>query len=439
MATIQAAFSPRSQHKLNYTVNATTSGATTTFVWSFTITTSNNSNTPFGSNGSFNNTTTPGTTYVSGMTNSATSFSYDYRSPNQNRTYNASYFGGSGTRTAPAGSGDYNFTLNVSMGTLIGSASATIVMPSGSAPTPAPVWSTTSLGDFGRVGSAYSTTVSASNVNTYSIASGSLPPGLSIGSNGVISGVMSAGASEIFEFRVNAIGAGGTTQSNLFSITRFQALPVWAENTLVTNTLRVGDAYSDGVLANNATSYSASGLPAGGISLDTSTGVVSGEPTSTSSFSFTIFASNSDGNSISQGYTFSPKARLATWIDNTISTPTIKKGQSYSDGVSANNAVSYAVQSGALPTGVVLAPSTGVISGTPTTVGLYTFTLSATNASSESIFTGSLTINVEAAGGGSVWNGSAWTAAGFKVWNGSTWVDAPVKVWNGSVWTDPIS
>ena len=250
---------------------------------------------------------------------------------------------------------------------------------------------------------------------------------------------MSAGASEIFEFRVNAIGAGGTTQSNLFSITRFQALPVWAENTLVTNTLRVGDPYSDGVLANNATSYSASGLPAGGISLNTSNGVVSGTPTSTSSFSFTIFASNSDGNSISQGYTFSPKAPLATWIDNTISTPTIKKGQSYSDGVSANNAVSYAVQSGALPTGVVLAPSTGVISGTPTTVGLYTFTLSATNASSESIFTGSLTINVEAAGGGSVWNGSAWTAAGFKVWNGSTWADAPVKVWNGSVWTDPIS
>jgi len=436
MATVQVAFSPRSQHKLNYTVNRTTSGTSTaTFTWSFTITTSGNSNTPYGSNGSYNNTSTPGTTFVSGTPNSTQSFSYDYRSPNQNRTYTFS----GGVRTAPAGSGDYTFTLDVSMGSLIGSASATIVISAGAAPVAAPVWSTTSLSTFSRVGSSFSTTVSASDTTSYSIASGSLPPGLNLASDGTISGIMSAGVSQIFEFRVNAIGAGGTTQSNLFSITRFQALPVWAENTLVTNTLRVGDPYSDGVLANNATSYSASGLPAGGISLDTSTGVVSGTPTSTSSFSITIFASNSDGNSISQGYTFSPKAPLATWIDNSISTPSVKKGQNYSDGVSANNAVSYAVQSGALPTGVVLAPSTGVISGTPTTVGLYTFTLSATNASSESIFTGSLTINVEAAGGGSVWNGSAWTAAGFKVWNGSTWADAPVKVWNGSVWTDPIS
>ena len=97
------------------------------------------------------------------------------------------------------------------------------------------------------------------------------------------------------------------------------------------------------------------------------------------------------------------------------------------------------MQSGSLPPGIVLGPGTGILSGIPTTVGLYTFTLRATNASDESIFTGSLTINVEAAGAGSVWNGTTWTAAAFKVWNGSTWTDAPVKVWNGSTWADPIS
>jgi hypothetical protein len=117
----------------------------------------------------------------------------------------------------------------------------------------------------------------------------------------------------------------------------------------------------------------------------------------------------------------------------------VKKGQSYSDAVSADNAVSYAIQSGALPDGITLGPSTGIISGTPTTTGTSNFTISATNASSESIFTGTLTITVQPGGSGSVWNGSTWTQAAFKVWNGSTWTDAPVKVWNGSVWTDPIS
>lgn len=438
MATVQAAFSPRSQHKLNYTVNAVTSGATTTFTWSFTITTSGNINQPFGT-GNYNNTSNPGTTYVSGMTNNSTSFAYDYRSPNQNRTYNAAYFGGSGIRTAPAGSGNYTFSLTVNMGSLIGSATASISISSGAAPTPAPAWSTTSLNDFGRVGSFYSTSVSASNTTSYSLNSGSLPPGLSLSTNGTISGTMSAGTSQQYSFVVRATGAGGSTNSNTFYITRYQALPSWADDALATNTLRVGDFYSDGVLATNATSYSASGLPSNGISINSSNGVVSGTPTSASSFSFTLYASNDDGDFVARSFTLTPKAPLATWIDNSLSTLTVKKGQSYSDAVSANNATSYAVDTGSLPSGITLAPSTGVISGTPDTVGASTFTLRATNASNESIYTGSLTITVQPGGSGSVWNGSSWVQGAFKVWNGSTWAEAPVKVWNGSTWADPIS
>lgn len=118
---VQVSFSPRSQHKLNYTVTKSTTGATTTFTWTASITTSGNTQQPFGT-GTYNNSTTPGTTYVSGNTNNATNFSYDYRSPNQNYTINL----GSGVRSAPADGTSYSFTLNVSMGSLIGSASATV-------------------------------------------------------------------------------------------------------------------------------------------------------------------------------------------------------------------------------------------------------------------------------------------------------------------------
>jgi hypothetical protein len=175
-----------------------------------------------------------------------------------------------------------------------------------------------------------------------------------------------------------------------------------------------------------------------GISLQAG-GVVTGTPTSTSTFSFTISAANSDGASISQDFTFTPKARLAVWTDNTLSTGTVKVNQTYTDKVSATNAVSYAVQSGALPPGLELDALDGDIFGTPTTVGTYPFTVRATNASNESIFTGSLVITVQPGGAGRVWNGSTWTQAPFQVWNGSTWVEAPAKVWNGAAWADPTA
>lgn len=118
---VQVAFSLRPQHKLNFDVTKSTSGGTTTFTWTASITTSGNTNTPFGT-GTYNHSTSPATTYVSGNTNNATNFSYDYRSPNQNYTINL----GSGVRSAPANGTAYTFSLTVSMGSLIGSATASV-------------------------------------------------------------------------------------------------------------------------------------------------------------------------------------------------------------------------------------------------------------------------------------------------------------------------
>lgn len=118
---VQVAFSLRPQHKLNFNVSKSTTGSTTTFTWTASITTSGNTNTPFGT-GTYNHSTSPATTYVSGNTNNATNFSYDYRSPNQNYTINL----GSGVRSATANGTNYTFSLTVSMGSLIGSATATV-------------------------------------------------------------------------------------------------------------------------------------------------------------------------------------------------------------------------------------------------------------------------------------------------------------------------
>jgi hypothetical protein len=117
-----AAFSLRPQHRLNYYVITSVSGNTTRFAWSFSINTSGNTRQPWGT-GTYNNNSA-NTDYVSGTTNTQQSFSYDYRT-NLNRDYNFS----GGVRSAPRGSGSRNFSLSVTMGNLIGSASVSLSIP----------------------------------------------------------------------------------------------------------------------------------------------------------------------------------------------------------------------------------------------------------------------------------------------------------------------
>ena len=315
---------------------------------------------------------------------------------------------------------------------------------------PAAVWSTTSFTETARVGTPYTKTVTATGIrgtNPYELVVGTtLPDGLTLNrGTGVIAGTPSAGASQTFNFTVNAFNEGGAaTVSPTFTLNRRQPLPVWSDETL--GRPRVGVAYNDQVVATNAAAtnaYSETGLAGTGLTLNVNTGAITGTVTSTSSFSFTITARNSDNDTIQKSFTLAPLAPLATWSDQILTTATIRVNQPYSDGVAANNTVSYALQTAnTLPPGIVLNTGTGAITGTPTTEGTYNFRVVASNASTptaETITTGLLTIVVEPSAGGAVWNGTEWVPGVFKVWNGAIWEEAPVKVWNGSTWADPAS
>lgn len=112
---------------------------------------------------------------------------------------------------------------------------------------------------------------------------------------------------------------------------------------------------------------------------------------------------------------------------------------SYGDfEVLATNAASYAVSSGSLPTGMstVSNPLTGglILYGTPTAVGTYTFSITATNAAGTDV----QSFTIEVMGGAQVWNSTTgkWVKGTTKVWDGSAWVPAVINIRTGGAWAE---
>ena len=143
------------------------------------------------------------------------------------------------------------------------------------------------------------------------------------------------------------------------------------------------------------TSYSVSpSLPAG-LSLNTTTGVISGTPTVVAAqTTYTVTASNSGGNA-TIALTITVKDVAPANLTYTANTAVYTKGTAIASNTPSNSGgtvVSYGV-SPSLPAGLSLSTSTGAITGTPTAVAaLATYTVTATNSGGST--TASLTITV---------------------------------------------
>src|SRR5438552_9510910 len=139
----------------------------------------------------------------------------------------------------------------------------------------------------GQVGVAFSYQITATNSPTSYGATG-LPSGLSVNtSTGLISGTPAAGtdAGSPYSVTISATNAGGTGSATL-TLTINPATPVIQPP--FTATGQVGVAFSYTITAtNNPTSYNATGLPAG-LSVSTSTGLISGTPTTAGTYAVTI-------------------------------------------------------------------------------------------------------------------------------------------------------
>jgi hypothetical protein len=158
----------------------------------------------------------------------------------------------------------------------------------------------------------------------------------------------------------------------------------------------IGTAYSYTFTASGSPSPTfsvTSGTLPAGLTLNTTTGVLSGTPTGSGTFRVT--ATNTVGTAVTSSLTITATAPATLPVFTAASPPaaTIGTAYSYTFTASGSPPPTFSVTSGTLPAGLTLNATTGVLSGTPTGSG--TFRVTATNTAGTAV-TSSITITATA-------------------------------------------
>ena len=221
----------------------------------------------------------------------------------------------------------------------------------------------------------------------WSIASGTLPAGLSLNpTTGAVSGTPSALGDFPVTFKVTDVQSRSTQKP----ITITVSLPPLTIATSAIPDGRQGSAFSYQMNAAGGKppyrwAVSTGALPTG-LALAETTGVISGTPSAVGNFSFTIDVTDADSRitrkALSIEVTPAPLSiGAATSIDALIGTP-FGYVPSASGGTPP---YSWSISAGSLPAGLSLDASTGAFSGTPTSLGTFSFILSVRDRSSATV------------------------------------------------------
>ncbi|MDQ6704655.1 MAG: putative Ig domain-containing protein, partial [Acidobacteriota bacterium] len=233
----------------------------------------------------------------------------------------------------------------------------------------------------GTVGAGYAQTLSASGgvpPILWSLPAGStLPSGLTLNANGLLSGTPTAAGT--FSFAVQAVDSSGAQQSatQTFQLTINGAFSITTASPLPGGS--VGAAYSVTFSSSGGKSpidwsVAGAGLPAG-LNLSSS-GILSGNPAAAGTFNFTIQSLDSAGLITTKPFTVTFGTGLT--ITSTSPLPTGSFGLAYSFPFAATGGVlpyTWSIASGSLPPGLALNGGTGLLSGTPSASGTFTFTI----------------------------------------------------------------
>ncbi|MCE1228072.1 MAG: Ig domain-containing protein, partial [Firmicutes bacterium] len=219
-------------------------------------------------------------------------------------------------------------------------------------------------------------------LTTYDVTSGSLPAGLTLNADGTITGTPTTPGT--YNFTVTATNGSRTvstpvsyTVENVGALTLSYPTPqTFVPNTAISSQLPTLGNATPGLPTTYA--VTSGSLPAG-LTLNAD-GTITGTPTTPGTYNFTVTATNGSRTATSNvQYVVTAAPTALNYTSPVDGTATV--------GIASNNPnpsggtpTSYTVTGGSLPPGLTLNPTTGVISGTPTTPGDYTVTIQGSNA-----------------------------------------------------------
>jgi hypothetical protein len=235
-----------------------------------------------------------------------------------------------------------------------------------------------------RTGISYSASLVAtggSTPYTWSLKTGSLPQGLSLSSDGVLSGTPSSFGN--FTFTLEVADQEFDTDSREFSLTvnnlaiSTSSLPTAVKGTPFSFALK-----ASGFNPVQSWALQSGALPAG-ISLNTTTGVLSGTPTTPGSSTLTFRVTDNSAFSVTRALSLTISATFIKPVLDPVSLPTVTIGAPFLQKLSAQNYPKTFSVTG-LPKGLKLNPASGEISGIPDVSGLFILQIRASNSAGSS-------------------------------------------------------
>ena len=279
----------------------------------------------------------------------------------------------------------------VAGGVFVADAKAIAFVDSGSCPV-SPDHPTLFLCPSGETGKTYSLQINArGGCDTYvwTNPGGNMPPGLSLGSSGLISGTPTTSGKWVFWLQIQDTPGNPSWCSDdhaaqrQFEIDILQGLQI-SERQSTLGTAVVNGAYSvqfhsTGGGGSVTWSIASGSLPAG-LNLDANTGLLSGTPTATGDYHFQVKVSDGARSDV-QTYNLTVLEPLKITAGSAAAGEVGQPFQATFAATGGKPAYTWSVASGsALPAGLTLNQTTGEISGTPTAAGVFAVKVTVTDA-----------------------------------------------------------